>query len=270
MSPKTQRAARRDELLLRARRAIRGIDKGLAAIDAGDVDEFDQITSRLRMLVAPGQGNRLLFRVAELCSLPLGAIPVAIAPPHAPPEPLTFGMVNIPCGLEAVDLRVERVNLEDLMDRPALEIEPHYASDDRSTAPHELETYSWSELVRVVANKFGPSHADSNVPQIFDEIGRWAIVVKGPTSFTIHPAAYLLRELAVAVAGLGGRLLRDAGMDYPQVNHDPGVLGVWIGRLRFWGRLGGIVSSDVLAGHRDGTQVQFDLSWTKSGGHDWP
>lgn len=269
MLSRETRSATPRELADAAQRALRTLDQGLAAVDSEDWLGFDTIAQRLRLLVGRGPGNSLLRRIADGTDTPLR--PVVIAQPSSPPSqgpgrgPLTLAVVNLPVDQTMFfPFLLEHVQLFDLMRRPVLGVDRHFASIERSTAASQLRMMTWDELLALIANKLGPVHVDDDVPKVLDDIA--GVAVMG-----LNPAAIALRALAITTGAVGRALLHDIGV-HPTVEEPRTYLvgDHCLGRVRVWGRLGGLVDVDILGSSRAGSTNPVTVRWTTDDPPLWP
>jgi hypothetical protein len=252
-----------DELWAALQRALEDLHNAVARVDAGDMRAFDTIAQRLRVVAGTGSGANLLARTAKALGLDLTPLSITDTPGrNADGKPLTFAIMNLPADTTCCSLPLLQVPLSTLMQRTVISVDPHFASEDRATAPPSLSSFTWQELVSTVANKLGPMHVDENIPVWLDDLVRYRAI-------GMNPAAYALRALAVAVLQCGVNLARAASRPLQLSPHSYIVAGQWLGRLRVWGRLSGIVSMDVLAGGSSpGPSEPF--GWNAHAPRVWP
>ena len=260
------RAATTQELVNRARRAVESLDAGVEAIDAGFARGFDDVTRALRLLLAPGDGNRLLLRLIRDQGLPM---PQVIATPSVAPlpratQPLIFGMGAMPAiGVPASAQTTRRagISIDKLIAKKVLVVDGSIAD----TATSISGSYSWAQLIGVVANKLGAVHADDQVPVAFDEIYRFGLV-EG-----VHPIAFAIRAMAIATSQAGVESLTAMGEDMviPSRSLLVGPSEIWIGELHWYGHLGGKVEVFLNAVSRAGRSL--NVQWTREpNASHWP
>lgn len=240
----------------------RGLGRSGDSVDSGQLRSFDTIAQRLRLLAGNGRGANLLSRVARESNLVLAPLTVTDTPSRDPQgEPLTFAITNLPADRETCPYPLVEMSLSTLMQRPVICVDPHFASAERATAPPLLQSLTWQVLISTVANKLGAMHVDDDIPTWLDDLVRYR-------AFGMNPAAYALRALAIAVLRCGTDLAQQAGRQLQLEDHSYIVAKRWLGRLRVWGRLGGMVYIDVVAGGPAGPQEPF--AWTAEAPRIWP
>jgi hypothetical protein len=251
-----------DELWAALLRALEDLDEAVTRVDSGDLRAFDTIAQRLRVVAGTGSGANLLARTAKASQLTLAPLTVTETPDQdSRGEPLTFAIINLPADTTSCPYPLRQIPLSTLMQRIVISVDPYFASADRATAPPAVSSLTWQELVSTVANKLGPMHVDDNVPTWLDDLVRYKAI-------GMNPSAYALRALAVAVLRCGADLARAAFRQLEVRPHSYVVAGQWLGRMRVWGRLGGMVYMDVLAGSSAETNQPF--SWSADAPRVWP
>jgi hypothetical protein len=212
----------------------------------------------LRLLLAPGDGNRLLFRLAQALDHPLSDVVATpgVAPLPQASEPLIFGLGAMPAtGVPASPDTTRRalIPINKLMSRKVLVINGSIATAD----PSACCSYSWAQLIGLVANKLGSVHADDQVPVAFDEVYRFGLVDG------IHPIAFAVRALAVETSRVGATLLTATGYDVKIVPRSllVGPNEIWIGELHWYGHFGGMVHVFLNAVSRVGKPPE--VKWTR-------
>jgi hypothetical protein len=260
------RAATTQELVNRARRAVESLDAGVDAIDNDCARGYDDVTRALRLLLAPGDGNRLLLRLIGDQGLPMPR--VTATPPVTPlpraTQPLIFGMGAIPATgvpASAQTTRRAEISIDKLMSKKALFVDGSIAN----TATSVSGSYSWAQLIGLVANKLGAVHADDQVPVAFDEVYRFGLV-EG-----VHPIEFAIRAIAVATCQAGVESLTAMGEDLaiPSRSLLVGPSEIWIGELHWYGRLGGMVEVFLNAVSRAGSPLS--VRWTREpNASRWP
>jgi len=176
-------------------------------------------------------------------------------------EHLTFAIANLPGDRNVCPYPLKEMPLSTLMQRPIICVDPNFASATRATAPPALQILTWQVLISTVANKLGAMHVDDDIPTWLDDVVRYR-------ALGMNPAAYALRALAIAVLRCGIDLARRADRQLELNDHSYIVADRWLGRLRVWGRLGGMVYIDVLAGGPAGEQQPF--GWNADTPRVWP
>ena len=156
---------------------------------------------------------------------------------------------------------LKTVPLSTLMHHAVISVDRHFASGDRATAPPALQTLTWQELISTVANKLGAMHLDDDVPTWLDDLVQYK-------AFGMNPAAYALRALSIAVLRCGAELAQRAGRKLELNHHSYIVKERWLGELRVWGRLGGMVYVDYFIGGPPGDLEPF--GWSAGTERIWP
>ena len=243
-------------------RALEDLDEAVTRVDSGQVRAFDTIAQRLRVLAGSGSGANLLSRTARELGLNLAPLTVTDTPDRDPKgQHFTFAMANLPADSNVCPHPLKEMPLSTLMQRPIICVDPHFASADRATAPPALQSLTWQVLISTVANKLGAMHVEDDIPTWLDDVVRYK-------ALGMNPAAYALRALAIAVLRCGTDLARRGDRQLELDHHSYIVADRWLGRLRVWGRLGGMVYVDVLAGGPAGAQEPF--GWSANTTRVWP
>lgn len=251
-----------DERWAALKRGLEDLEEAVTQVDSGQVRAFDTIAQRLRVLAGTGRGANLLSRTAAELHLTLAPLTVTDTPDRDPKgEHLTFAITNLPADRNVCPDPLRDMPLSTLMQRPVICVDPHFASADRATAPPALQSLTWQVLISTVANKLGAMHVDDDIPTWLDDLARYK-------ALGMNPAAYALRALAIAVLRCGTNLAEQAGRQLKLDHHPYVVADRWLGRLRVWGRLGGMVYMDVLAGGPVGAQEPF--GWSAHTPRVWP
>lgn len=251
-----------DELWGALLRALEDLDQAVTQVDSGDIRAFDTIAQRLRVVAGTGSGANLLARTAKASQLTLTPLTVTETPDQeALGEPLTFGIMNLPADTTVCPYPLRQIPLSALMQQVVVSVDPHFASADRATAPPAVISLTWQQLVSTVANKLGPMHVDDKIPIWLDDLVRYKAI-------GMNPAAYALRALAIAVLRCGDDLARAASRPLKLRPHSYIVAGQWLGRMRVWGRLGGMVYMDVVAGSSG--KIDQPFSWGADAPRVWP
>lgn len=178
-------------------RLVRGVD----AMDGGEAEGILDVTHSLRQLIAHGEGNRLLQRVADA----LGHQEPRIAycqevsdQRDGDDRDLRFALAALPFSQEDVGVE-DWSTLEEFLNMKCLLV--------ASPRLQEEVTYSWDGLISVVANKLGPSHTDDQRRKILDELNCYMVCGE--------PALrYALRTAGAAVATAGAELLLQIGRSF--------------------------------------------------------
>lgn len=251
-----------DERWAALERGLEDLDEAVTRVDSGQVRAFDTIAQRLRVLAGTGSGANLLSTTAAESHITLAPLTVTDTPDRDPKgEHLTFAIANLPADRDVCPYPLKELPLSTLMQRPVICVDPHFASADRATAPPALQRLTWQVLISTVANKLGPMHVDDDIPTWLDDVVQYK-------ALGMNPAAYALRALAIAVLQCGTDLAQQAGRQIELGYHSYIVADRWLGRLRVWGRLGGMVYMDVLAGGPAGPQEPF--GWSANVPRVWP
>lgn len=243
-------------------RALEDLDEAITLVDTGNVRAFDTIAQRLRLLAGTGKGSNLLSRTAHELKLTLAPL-TTTSTPHLDDrgESLTFAIINLPLDDTVCPEPLKEVPLSTLMQHPVICIDPHFASAERATAPPALKNLSWQMLVSTVANKLGAMHVDDDIPAWFDDVVRYK-------TLGMNPVAYSLRALGIAVLRCGADLAERAGRSVKLNSHSYIVADHWLGELRVWGRVGGMVYIEILAGGP--SRIHQPFGWGSNTPHIWP
>lgn len=206
------------ENLERLRQQTLELDRGIRLLDDGDATGLNVIAGRLRVLLVRDRGGRLLQRVAQDQAVELEPIRIgAPAPSEIPgwegplpdgaltfseltsllirlsggPLPVTFAIGALPAGA-----------VRSLVDDEALEVDPNQFLVQRVTSVwtgSRVETFTWEELLREVANKLGAAHSDDDVLAAFDRLAQETFLERTALEMALRSAAVVTSAWAHAV-----------------------------------------------------------------------
>ncbi len=188
MSNEPTRAIDDEELLDLAERALESLDAGCLEVDLGYSLGIEKVAAGLRRLLSSKQGNDLLGRVAELKKLDLLFPPLSIN--VKPSEPL----VMLRIGAMPESSGSPSTTLDQLREARCLLI----------THESVQYSYTWMELIGIVAEKLGPMHGDPRIQVTIDEMMSYQMG-------GVPVLRYMLRVIAAAVSEVGADLLSKAG-----------------------------------------------------------
>lgn len=206
------------ELTEHVHRHARRLDRGIAAIDSGDMDGLDDVVTALRALVT--QGNQLLQQLAR--AFDISIVPGPVTSPVPSDGAITFAMGASPMSDGAGSESDMPRSLSKLMAMRCLRVR---------TDTDEVVDHTWDSFIRDFANKLGFVHSDANVPVALDELATYGIT-------DIDAAAYALRNFGVLVRRCCADVLVAAGVQGTQPTHAiPAPGRVWVGDVQVRGRI---------------------------------
>lgn len=236
---------------LNLRRLIEAVFK----MDEKSPQAVMEVSTSLRQLVAHGQGNRLLQRIAKrgLTSTPrLKQIEDGIDTSKRRDIRLALGALPSELVTQRVTAGTE---LEAFLLMPCLRV--------ASLKRKEEVIYTWDELVSVIANKLGGAHTDEELPEILDDLACYLVA-------GVSVLRFALRTCAAAIASVGQMQVGEAGIKIalpPPPLFQPGSPELF----------GALVIGDLNDGHLDvrakirfraGVQQQL-VNLVRNGEPDW-
>jgi len=204
------RAATPKDIELGALSLYRRLGRALDALDEGDLSGADDLAGLLRTLLADGNGNRVVSRLASARGVQPGGVYVS-GPPGEPP-----GLV-IAAGLLPMGRHVEHANGHERTFAQWLGATSFRVAGDRRP------DHSWKSVVNLSGNTTG-SHLSTTVPKILDE-SKFA----GVAGFTLHH--YLLRQIAWQTEAILGAMLSELGHPVRPADRRIEAFGVLVGNL---------------------------------------
>lgn len=178
------------ELFGQTRSALARLDAAISRYDDGDDAALGDISSLLRLLVTTGQGNDLLRRAGDLLN---GDLPefANLGPEVGDGDDSTEFDLGAQPAIDPTDRGAAPATIAEAMSRRVLVVRSGGA----------LVRYTWSDLIRLAANKLGGTHSDEKLPLAADQV--LAYTTLGGLGFL--PTS--LRQMAVAVSRYGHRLV---------------------------------------------------------------
>ncbi|MFJ4996547.1 hypothetical protein ACIP5T_00200 [Microbacterium sp. NPDC088619] len=192
MTKRTAAALTDEEFIAAFVRASRRLSRHLDYVDAGDEDARDDLALILRMLVCPGNGDKLIGRAVDRFKLDEPIVLCGGAPPDRKTAYLYIG--SIPNSGSSGDPE------ESLRSVPFMQWALSTVIVTGRSTPRVVK---WTELISSYANTYG-AHASGTVP---DLLGHVSLLGVAATDL----GTYLLRQAGRATEGACAEILHKLG-----------------------------------------------------------
>jgi hypothetical protein len=180
----------------------RRLSRALDTIDGGDLSGGDDLAGNLRTLIANGNGNRAIMRLASATGIVPEAVVVSARPKDERDTVIAVGNLPSNPGLKGASTSVRTIEFRDWIDMNSLVV-----------ARARRRAFSWSALANTAGNTTG-NHLGTTIPDVLEHSSMF-----GLAGFTLHH--YLLRQIAWLVERSLTTILREVGQDVPAVAQRP-------------------------------------------------
>jgi hypothetical protein len=187
-----------DELMNSATLHLTRLARGVCEMDENVPEAVIDVSASLRQLVGHGRGNRLLQRLAEsnvTLAPRLGAVANEID--TSPRKNIRFALGAFPTELAAPS-GATGPELPQFLKLKCLRV--------ASPRLQEEVTYTWDDLISVVANKLGCIHTDDERRAILDDLACYLVA-------DLPALRYAIRTIGAAISSLGILQLESIGRE---------------------------------------------------------